>query len=95
MLMDKDLTPEIDKGILLLEYKDLKHNFETLKMFYDKYRSESEFRVQKAYERGWKNCCKKIRNFIIRHCEEYENINADTWIDDVPLELQDIFAKIH
>ena len=28
-----------------------------------------------GYMTGWKECTKKIRNFIVKHCVDYENIN--------------------
>ena len=28
---------------------------------------------------GWKECTKKIRNFIIKHCENFETVNENRW----------------
>lgn len=37
-------------------------------------RENIEVAHQNGYEQGWKDATKKIKNFIIRHCEEFEDI---------------------
>ena len=32
-----------------------------------------------GYMTGWKECTKKIRNFIIKHCENFETVNENRW----------------
>lgn len=50
-------------GTLQNENKELRIELRTI-------RTSTFYR---GYEQGWKDATKKIRNFIIRHCEEYED----------------------
>ena len=61
--MNKDDLAELNYlrkrvGILQWENKEL--------------RLENAHKYRQGYEQGWKDATRKIKNFIIKHCEKFE-----------------------
>lgn len=57
---------------IIAELKYYKKRITILSFQLKQARFDQERSNRLQYEQGWKDATKKIKNFIIKHCEEYE-----------------------
>ena len=83
--MNKENIEDLKSELLFYKQKAILFNEELKEA-----RSKIESAYNAGFEEGWNKCTKKIRNFIIKHCQDYFSID-----DEKELELNEKIRKLN